>query len=98
VLRAGLMIGLSETTAQVPWLLHIFTSVDSFFSELTVRGKSLLGKPLVRYSASSLTLTNQKVHYTNTRVRKWIRHEPDESCALSPLTCYRNAYNMLVKM
>jgi len=79
VLRAGLMIGLSETTAQVPLLLHISTSGDSFYPELTMRGKSLLGKPLVRYSASYLTLTNQKFPYSNTRVRKWIRHEPDES-------------------
>jgi hypothetical protein len=71
VLRAGLMTGLSETTAQVPLMLHIFTSsVDSFYPELTMRGKSLLGKPLVRYSARSLTLTNQKVHYSNSRVRK----------------------------
>lgn len=92
MLRAGLMTGLSETTAQVPLLLHIFTSsVDTFYPESTVRGKSLLGKALVRYSASSFTLTNQKFHYSNKRVRKWIRHEPDESCAYSSLTCYRNA-------
>jgi len=77
VLRAGLMTGLSETTAQVPLLLHNFTSVDSFYHELTMQGKSLLGKPLVRYSASYLTLKNQEVHYSNTRVRKWIHHEPD---------------------
>jgi len=71
VLRAGLMTGLSETTAQVPLMLHIFiSSVDSFYPELTMRGKSLSGKPLVRYSASSLTLTNEKVHYSNSRVRK----------------------------
>lgn len=88
MLRAGLMTGLSETTAQVPLLLHVFTSVDSFYPDLTMRGKSLLGKPLVRCSASSLALTNQKVHYSNTRVRKWIRHEPDESCTHSPLACY----------
>jgi len=60
VLRAGLMTGPSETTAQVPLLLHVFTPVDSFYPELTMRGKSLLGERLVRYSTSSLTLTNQK--------------------------------------
>lgn len=91
MLRAGLMTGLSETSAQVPLLLHIFTPVDSFYSELTMRGKSLLGKPLVRYCASSLTLTTEKSPYSNTRVRKWIRHGPDESCTLSPPTCYGNA-------
>jgi hypothetical protein len=47
VLRAGLMTRLSETTAQVPLSLQIFTSVDSFYPVLTVRGKIGLVKPLV---------------------------------------------------
>jgi hypothetical protein len=70
---------------------HLYFFCWFVLSWVTMRGKSLFGKTLVTYSASSLTLTNQKVHYSNLRVRKWIRHEPDEYCAHSPLSCCRNA-------